>query len=169
MKEDDALPTTATANSKKEHSESVLFGRGRYKFYAFAALLLLAFWSMFTGTVTLRLSTGNLNRLSEDLRVRNYDHLDALEMEERERVVKRMWDVYTNSRRIKLPQFWQEAFVAAYDELTSDVPGVRDAAIDEIAKMSVQSVKLDSKPSRSMSARGLGRSFKKILHKPSSK
>ncbi|WZZ76848.1 hypothetical protein YC2023_088218 [Brassica napus] len=148
MKEGDALPTTA--NSKKEHSETVLFGRGRYKFYAFAALLLLAFWSMFTGTVTLRLSTGNLNRLSEDLGVRNYDHLDALEMEKRERVVKRMWDVYTNSRRIKLPQFWQEAFVAAYEELTSDVPGVRDAAIGEIAKMSVQSINLDSNPSRSM-------------------
>ena len=75
MEEGDALPK---ANSKKEHSESVLFGRGRYKFYAFAALLLLAFWSMFTGTVTLRLSIGNLNRLSEDLGVRNYDHLDAL-------------------------------------------------------------------------------------------
>ena len=65
-------------------------------------------------------------------------------------MVKRMWDVYTNSRRIKLPQFWQEAFVAAYEELTSDVPGVRDAAIGEIAKMSVQSINLDSNPSRSM-------------------
>ena len=73
-------------------------------------------------------------------------------MEERERVVKHMWDVYTNSRRIKLPQFWQQAFVAAYEELTSDVPGVRDAAIGEIAKMSVaRSISLDpATPSRSM-------------------
>ena len=71
-------------------------------------------------------------------------------MEEREKVVKHMWDVYTNSRRIKLPQFWQQAFVAAYEELTSDVPGVRDAAIGEIAKMSVQSINLTSNPSRSM-------------------
>lgn len=87
MKEDDALPTTtatstatgtAMANSKKENSDSVLFGRGRYKFWAFAAILLLAFWSMFTGTVTLRLSTGNLNRLSEDLGIPNYDNLDVL-------------------------------------------------------------------------------------------
>ena len=73
-------------------------------------------------------------------------------MEEREKVVKHMWDVYTNSRRIKLPQFWQQAFVAAYEELTSDVPGVRDAAIGEIAKMSVaRSISLDpTTPSRSM-------------------
>lgn len=73
-------------------------------------------------------------------------------MEERERVVKHMWDVYTNSRRIKLPKFWQQAFVAAYEELTSDVPGVRDAAIGEIAKMSVaRSISLDpTTPSRSM-------------------
>jgi hypothetical protein len=159
MKEDDALPTTTTtgtatgtamANSKKESSDSVLFGRGRYKFWAFAAILLLAFWSMFTGTVTLRLSTGNLNRLSEDLGIPNYDNLDVLEMEEREKVVKHMWDVYTNSRRIKLPRFWQEAFVAAYEELTSDVPGVREAAIGEIAKMSARSITLDPPPSRSM-------------------
>ncbi|CAE6155730.1 unnamed protein product [Arabidopsis arenosa] len=176
MKEDDALPTTTTttgtatgaaiANSKKENSDAVLFGRGRYKFWAFAAILLLAFWSMFTGTVTLRLSTGNLNRLSEDLGIPNYENLDVLEMEEREKVVKHMWDVYTNSRRIKLPRFWQEAFVAAYEELTSDVPGVREAAIGEIAKMSVRSITLDPPPSRSMSARDLGRNLKRILHKP---
>ncbi|CAH8274110.1 unnamed protein product [Arabidopsis lyrata] len=174
MKEDDALPTTTTgtatgtaiANSKKENSDSVLFGRGRYKFWAFAAILLLAFWSMFTGTVTLRLSTGNLNRLSEDLGIPNYANLDVLEMEEREKVVKHMWDVYTSSRRIKLPRFWQEAFVAAYEELTSDVPGVREAAIGEIAKMSVRSITLDPPPSRSMSASDLGRNLKRILHKP---
>ncbi|CAA7035786.1 unnamed protein product [Microthlaspi erraticum] len=177
MKEDDALPTTTTtgsatgagtamANSKKESSDSGLFGRGRYKFWAFAAILLLAFWSMFTGTVTLRLSTGNLNRFSEDLGIPNYENLDVLEMEEREKVVKHMWDVYTNSRRFKLPRFWQEAFVAAYEELTSDVPGVREAAIGEIAKMSVQSITLDPPPSRPMSARDLGRNLKRILHKP---
>ncbi|CAN6910812.1 unnamed protein product [Brassica oleracea] len=165
MKEDDVFPT----NQKKDSSDSVLFGRGRYKFFAFAALMLLAFWSMFTGTVTLRLSTEDLNRLSEDIGIpTNHESLDVLEMEERERVVKHMWDVYTNSRRIKLPQFWQQAFVAAYEELTSDVPGVRDAAIGEIAKMSVaRSISLDpTTPSRSMSARVLGRSFNKILHKP---
>jgi hypothetical protein len=70
-------------------------------------------------------------------------------MEEREKVVRHMWDVYTNSRRIRLPRFWQEAFEAAYEELTSDVPGVRDDAITEIAKMSVRSVNFDPPPIQS--------------------
>ncbi|KAF2302286.1 hypothetical protein GH714_033988 [Hevea brasiliensis] len=155
MKDDDSLPTSTAAatmtamatNAKKESSDSNLFGKGRYKFWALAAILLLAFWSMFTGTVTLRWSAGNLNSLSDDLDAPIHDDLD--EMEEREKVVKHMWDVYTNSRRIRLPRFWQEAFEAAYEELTSDVPGIRDAAISEIAKMSVRSVVLDPPPFQS--------------------
>ncbi|PPS14401.1 hypothetical protein GOBAR_AA06166 [Gossypium barbadense] len=152
MKNDDTLPTTtattttALANVKKESSDSSLFGKGRYKFWALAAILLLAFWSMFTGTVTLRWSAGNLNRFSDDFDSHIHDDLDVLEMEEREKVVKHMWDVYTNSRRIRLPRFWQEAFEAAYEELTSDVPGVREDAVSEIAKMSIRSVDLDPLP-----------------------
>lgn len=65
-------------------------------------------------------------------------------MEEREKVVNQMWDVYVNSRGIRLPRFWQEAFEAAYEVLTSDKPGVREAAITEIAKMSVRSIDFDS-------------------------
>lgn len=68
-------------------------------------------------------------------------------MEEREKVVKHMWDVYTNSRRIRIPRFWQEAFEAAYEELTSDIAEVREAAISEIAKMSMNSINLESPPS----------------------
>lgn len=70
-------------------------------------------------------------------------------MEEREKVVKHMWDVYTNSNRIRLPRFWQEAFEAAYEEMTSDVPGIREAAITEIAKMSLHSVNIDPPPVQS--------------------
>lgn len=70
-------------------------------------------------------------------------------MEEREKVVKHMWDVYTNSRRVRLPRFWQEAFEAAYEELTSDVPGIRDAAFSEIARMSVHSIIIDPPPLQS--------------------
>lgn len=65
------------------------------------------------------------------------------EMEEREKVVKHMWDVYTNSRRSRLPRFWQDAFEAAYEDLTNDDPGVREEAISEIARMSVRTVDLD--------------------------
>ena len=79
MKEDDVLPAATATNQKKDSSDSVLFGRGRYKFFAFAALMLLAFWSMFTGTVTLRLSTEDLNRLSEDIGIpTNHESLDVL-------------------------------------------------------------------------------------------
>nr|GMC94968.1 Aldehyde dehydrogenase [Ipomoea batatas] len=157
MKDDDALPistptsfsassATTTGHSRKESSQSVLFGRGRYKFWALAAILLLAFWSMFTGTVTLRWSAGNLNRFSDDFDIPLHEDLDVLEMEEREKMVKHMWDVYTNSRRIRLPKFWQQAFEAAYEDLTSDEPEVREAAISEIAKMSIRSIHFESPP-----------------------
>lgn len=52
--------------------------------------------------------------------------------------MRHMWDVYTNSHGVKLSGFWQEAFVAAYEDLTNEVPQVRDDAITEIAKMSVR-------------------------------
>lgn len=182
MKDDDALPiSTPTApssssytTSKKETSSSypAIFGRGSYKFWAFAAILLLAFWSMLTGTVTLRWSAGNLNAISDNIDIPLPEDLDVLvrtyfpftffpslfinppilivffgqAMEEREKLVKHMWDVYTNSRGIKMPKFWQEAFEAAYEELTSDVPGVSEDAISEIAKMSVRYIPIESPP-----------------------
>ncbi|WOH10313.1 hypothetical protein DCAR_0729780 [Daucus carota subsp. sativus] len=157
MKNEDALPvseptsfhsTTALTSSiaKKESSvSSGLFDRGRYKFWALAAILLLAFWSMFTGTVTLRWSTatGNLNRFSDDFQSPLHHDLDVLEMEEREKLVNHMWDLYTNNRRIKIPRFWQDAFEAGYEDLISDVVQVREAAISQIAKMSMHSIHLD--------------------------
>ncbi|XP_019422292.1 PREDICTED: uncharacterized protein LOC109331938 [Lupinus angustifolius] len=156
MKDEDSLPTTTT---KKEHSDSVMFGKGRYKFWALAAILILALWSMFTGTVSLRWS-GNLNSLTNDIDTPIHNDLDVLEMEEREKVVRHMWDVYTNSRRIRLPRFWQEAFEAAYEELTSDVAGVRDDAINEIANMSVRSFHFDPPPIQSARAKEFSKSLK---------
>ncbi|ESW28919.1 hypothetical protein PHAVU_002G028800 [Phaseolus vulgaris] len=157
MKDEEGLPTT-TAGAKKEPLDSGLFGKGKYKFWALAAILLLAFWSMFTGTVSLRWS-GTLNSLSNDMDSPIHDDLDVLEMEEREKVVRHMWDVYTNSRRIRLPKFWQEAFEAAYEDLTSDLGEVRDAAITEIAKMSVHSIEFDPPPVQSTSAREFRKSL----------
>ncbi|XP_059636741.1 uncharacterized protein LOC132278858 [Cornus florida] len=135
-----------TATTKKELSEGGLLGRGRYKFWALAAILLLAFWSMLTGTVTLKWSAGNLNPVSDDFDLHIPDDLDVLELEEREKVVRQMWDVYTHSSTIRLPRFWQEAFEAAYEDLTSDVPVVREAAVSEIAKMSLWSVDVEPPP-----------------------
>ncbi|KAK7346445.1 hypothetical protein VNO80_20964 [Phaseolus coccineus] len=142
MKDEETLPI---AKMETLASDSGLFGRGSYKFWALAAILLLALWSMFTGTVSLRWS-GTLNTFSHDLHVPLHDHLDVLEMEEREKVVRHMWDVYTNNRRIRLPRFWQEAFEAAYEDLSSDVAEVRDAAIAEIANMSLSSFDIQLPP-----------------------
>ncbi|KAK9270697.1 hypothetical protein L1049_026279 [Liquidambar formosana] len=71
------LPTTVAA-AKRESTDGTLFGRTRYKFWALTAILLLAFWSMFTGTVTLKWSAGNLNPLSDDLDSQILDDLDIL-------------------------------------------------------------------------------------------
>ena len=44
MKDGDSLPTTVpTTNAKKDSSDASVFGRCRYKFWALAAILLLAF------------------------------------------------------------------------------------------------------------------------------
>ncbi|KAK9080301.1 hypothetical protein SSX86_000059 [Deinandra increscens subsp. villosa] len=124
-----------------------LFSKTRYKFWAIAAILLLAMWSMFTGSVTLKWSgAGNVsNPLSDsfDSPVRD---LDILEVEEREKLVRRFWNVYTHSKTTRLPRFWQEAFEAAYEHLTSDVAGLRNAAVSEIARMSLVSVDVDPLP-----------------------
>ncbi|XP_015068300.1 uncharacterized protein LOC107012862 isoform X1 [Solanum pennellii] len=165
MKDDESIPvstpTTAysslNTNSIPSRSlhDATLFGRGRYKYWALAAILFLAFWSMFTGTVSLRWSAGNLNSLSDLFDIPKSDDLDVLEMEDREKLVNHMWDVYTNSPRIRMLKFWQEAFEAAYEELNSDVAEVREAAISEISKMSIQFVNIDLPPLRSMAVRKL--------------
>ncbi|KAL9688468.1 hypothetical protein QQ045_032889 [Rhodiola kirilowii] len=126
--------------------------RGGYKVWALAAILLLALWSMFASTITLKRTAGSLNLSSEEIESVLRNDLDVL-VEEREKVVRHMWDVYTNSKRrssssnLGLPRFWQEAFEAAYEYLVSDDPGVRNFAVLEIAKMSMMSNDLESSPS----------------------
>lgn len=53
-------------------------------------------------------------------------------------MVRKMWEVYSHNREIRLPRFWREAFEAAYEELASDEERVRAEAILEIARMSMQ-------------------------------
>ncbi|KAI3688898.1 hypothetical protein L2E82_46822 [Cichorium intybus] len=136
--------TAATANGT---SGGGLFSKGRYKLWAIAAILLLALWSMFTGSVTLKWSgAGNVNNPLSDSFDSPVRDLDILEVEEREKQVRRFWNIYTHSKTARLPRFWQEAFEAAYEHLTSDVAGSRDAAISEIAKMSLVSVDVGPLP-----------------------
>ncbi|XP_006650190.1 uncharacterized protein LOC102720218 [Oryza brachyantha] len=123
------------------------FGKGRYKVWAFAAIALLALWSMSAASVSLRWSSGRFllaAAASEDLDAPLRDDLDSLEMEEREKLVGRMWDMYTRTGdEVRLPRFWQEAFEAAYEELSGDDMQVRDAAISEIARMSAHRLELE--------------------------
>lgn len=115
------------------------FFKGKYRFWALAAIVLLAFWSMFTGSVTLKLSAVDLKVSSHDLDSSTHADLDVLDVEEREKTVKEMWNAYKYSSIISLPSFFRDAFGAAYQDLTSEISSVRDAALLEIAKMSFTS------------------------------
>ncbi|GJV18339.1 DUF1195 domain-containing protein [Tanacetum coccineum] len=150
MNDSESAKATTTVNS------GGLLSKSRYKLWAIGAILLLALWSMFTGSVTLKWSgaAGDNNPLSDsfDSPVRD---LDILEVEDQEKMVRKFWNVYTHSKTTKLPRFWQEAFEAAYEHLATDVAGSRDAAISEIAKMSLVSV--DVEPSSLNSVSGASR------------
>ncbi|KAF2923846.1 hypothetical protein DAI22_07g223800 [Oryza sativa Japonica Group] len=67
------------------------------------------------------------------------------EMEDREKLVRRMWDVYTRTGvdQVRLPRFWQEAFEAAYEELAGDDTQASETAVSEIARMSVHRPELE--------------------------
>lgn len=137
-----STPTTTTTTTvvKRESSESSLLCKTRYKFWVLSAILLLAFWSMFTGSITLKWSTGDLSQHPDNLGFQTQDDVDILEVEEKKKLVWRMWDVYTHSSRgTRLPRFWERAFQAAFEALASDVTAVRDAAVYEIAKLSISS------------------------------
>lgn len=148
-----ATPAVTSSVAKKDQGFNGLFGKGKYKLWVLAAILLLAFWSMFTGSLTLSLnwSTANLSRSSDASDFSIHEDLDILELEEGEKMVKHMWDVYTQSSRIRLPKFWQDAFQAAYLDLTSDSPATRDTAVSEIAKMSLRSTSTYESPSNKQS------------------
>ncbi|XP_038716440.1 uncharacterized protein LOC120009805 [Tripterygium wilfordii] len=140
MKDEDSAATSVRTKATRK---GALLGNSSCKFWILLAIMLLASWSMFTGSVTLKWSAGNLSRLSGDTDFPVHGDLDVLEVEEREKVVRHMWEVYTqegSGRSIGLTRFWRDAFEAGYEDLTSDVPGVRDAAVSEIAKMSLLSI-----------------------------
>ncbi|XP_044457971.1 uncharacterized protein [Triticum aestivum] len=112
-----SIPASSTGGA----AEAALLGKGRYKVWALAAIALLALWSMSAASVSLRWSAGDLAAaVSGDLDAPLRDDLDSLEMEEREKLVGRMWDMYTR---------------------TSDE--VCDTAISEIARMSAHRLELE--------------------------
>ncbi|KAL7117266.1 hypothetical protein ACP275_03G061700 [Erythranthe tilingii] len=113
-----------------------LFGKGKYKLWALTVIILLAVWSMFTGSVTLKWSSVYLKHSSLDLDQSIHADLDVLDVDEREKMVRQMWNVYKHNSIVRLPSFWRDAFGAAYQDLISEVSTVRNSALLEIAKMS---------------------------------
>lgn len=55
-----------------------LFVKGKYRFWALAAIVLLAFWSVFTGSFTVKHSVVDLKLSSHDLDSSTHADLDVL-------------------------------------------------------------------------------------------
>ncbi|KAM7272205.1 hypothetical protein ACFE04_026868 [Oxalis oulophora] len=158
-----SIPKTLTSSTtvvRKHNSFSLsvgfIFGNNTvYKFWILSALLLLDFWYRFAGCVTLKwYSSTSLaaTPFLDDVQFPTYDEIDILELGEREKVVRLMWEVYIerhNNKGIRLPKSWLHAFEAAFEYLVRDVAEVRDTAVSEIAKFSTLSVNLDPTPQKS--------------------
>jgi hypothetical protein len=69
-----SIPISAAAGG----AEAALLGKGRYKAWALAAIALLALWSMFAASVTIRWSSGDLAAEFGDLPDPLIDDLDPL-------------------------------------------------------------------------------------------
>lgn len=157
---DDGSPAPLSPPTKRMSLDAALFSKDRYKLCALAALLLLAVWSMFTGSLTLKSSAFDPAALISSVSSAasfSPNDLDVLEVAEREKLVKKLWNVYIHGyggigNKIRLPRFWEEAFRAAYENLVSDSPAVRDDAVFEIAKMSLFSLDLLPPPTQSSGA-----------------
>ncbi|KAK7409971.1 hypothetical protein VNO78_00420 [Psophocarpus tetragonolobus] len=100
--------------------------------WVLGGIMVVAVWSMLAASVTLKWTATATNNVNDE------EDADVLEVEERKKVVRQMWDAYTHTHSVRLPNFWCQAFQAAYDQLLSDVPALRDAAVSDIAKMSLQ-------------------------------
>lgn len=62
--------------------------------------------------------------------------MNVQDVGEREKLVRQMWNAYKHSSVVQLPTFWRDAFGAAYQDLTSEIASIRNAALLEIAKLS---------------------------------
>jgi hypothetical protein len=71
-----SVPTTKIAMPASV--EAALLGKGRYKVWAFAAIALLALWSMSAASVSLRWSASGGLAVAGDLDVPLGDDLDSL-------------------------------------------------------------------------------------------
>jgi len=61
-----------------KEKDAFLLGKGRYKFWALAIITILSFWSMLSGSASLKWSAGNLMLFSDELDKRLQDDFDVL-------------------------------------------------------------------------------------------
>lgn len=78
MKDEETQTTAPAATTQKEGLCGGLFGRGRYKIWVLGAIVLLALWSMFTTSVTLKWSAVNLKHSSDAFDLSIHGDLDVL-------------------------------------------------------------------------------------------
>ncbi|XP_024541604.1 uncharacterized protein LOC112350147 [Selaginella moellendorffii] len=121
-----------------------------YKAWAVAIILLLAVWSMLSGSAGLGLArkwSAAAHTQTSRFLLAAMDHYhggggdeDELEAEMREKIVRHAWSGYRfGSKEDKSSgSFWQDAFEAAFEELESDKSTVSDGAVREIAKLSAR-------------------------------
>eukprot|EP00249_Psilotum_nudum_P013136 c24171_g1_i1 orf=945-1433(-) len=112
-------------------------GRSRYKIWVLVVIVLLALWSLLSGSARIarNWSAGYAFSYSSPSKEQKVN-VDVLEMDTREKIVSQMWEKYQRNPRLKLSSFWQDAFEAGYEELESEIPTIRQMAIAEIARLS---------------------------------
>eukprot|EP00246_Nothoceros_aenigmaticus_P007300 TRINITY_DN2099_c0_g1_i1.p2 TRINITY_DN2099_c0_g1~~TRINITY_DN2099_c0_g1_i1.p2 ORF type:complete len:188 (-),score=32.73 TRINITY_DN2099_c0_g1_i1:672-1235(-) len=143
-------------------------GKNRYKTGGLTVLMCLAVWSVVSGGAGLavRLSVG-IYPFSDRLTETGVDSLAALlmndvednfdgtaheirqspiagwELAERANIVLWVWDAYVNDPSRKMSNFWHDAFEAAFEEMESEDQAVKNAAVEEIARLTVNVFDLD--------------------------
>lgn len=119
-------------------------GRSRYKLWVLVAILLLAFWSVLSGSAWIAGKSSDAENFGAGwLREEEEYQFDVLDLELREKLARHMWDKYRQNPKYKLNSFWQVAFEAAFEEMDSESPAVKQAAVTEIAKLSTQFFDVD--------------------------
>lgn len=126
-------------------SPCTALGRSHYKVWVLFVILLLAFWSLLSASAWIAGKSPETGRFEDVSPGDEWQerYFDVLDLEFREKLTSHMWDKYRHSPKYKLNSFWLKAFEAAYEELDSDLPAVRQAAMAEIAKLSTQFFTVD--------------------------
>lgn len=143
-------------------------GKNRYKTGGLTVLTCLAVWSLLSGGagLAIRMSVGIypfsgklpesgadslasllMNEVEDRSGVTAYEirqsPLAGWELAERAKIVLWAWETYMNDPGKTLGRFWHNCFEAAFEELASEDQAVKKAALEEIAKLTVNVFDVD--------------------------